>query len=429
MPPVSRPYLIRSILSSLVSMSASQLLVLADWLTGSCADEGLIEQKYVQRDYEEDDYRRYGRGETVVDERAHNVSVAAEDEQRNERKRDAEGKHHLAYDQRTAGIEADGEDDQGRHHGDEAAQKERYLPVDEPLHDDLSAQSSHGRARQAGGEQGDPEQDGRGAALQYAQLLEGLVYVAHARQPGGVEEGGGHDEHARVDGPRDGHGDDHVHELEAEDLALLLFGLAHHPALREGRVQIDDVRHDRGAEYPRRKQHALRPCEPRREEPGEYPVCLGLGVEHLEGEGDYDDPDHGGDHRLERPEAPSLQLEYPESTDGRKQTGREERYPEEQIQSKRGPNKLGQVRRHRDDLGLYPQQERNGPRETRPADLGQILSRRDPKLRRHRLDEHGHEVRSQDHPQQQVPELRPTRDVRREVPRVHVRDRGDERRP
>src|SRR5215218_8959461 len=369
MPPVSRPYLIRSILSSLVSMSASQLLVLADWLTGSCAEEGLIEQKYVQRDYEEDDYRRYGRGEAVVDERAHNVSVAAEDKQRNERERDA------------------------------------------------------------GGEQGDPEQDGRGAALQDAQLLEGLVYVTDARQTGGVEEGGGHDEHARVDGPGDGHGDDHVDQLEAENLALLLFGLAHHPALREGRVQVDDVRHDRGAEYPRRQQHALGPGEPRGKESGEYPICLGLGVEHLEGEGDDDDPDHGRDDGLERPEALALQLEYPESPDGCKQASRKERYPEEQVQSQRSPYKLGQVRSHRYDLGLDPEQERHGLGETCPANLGQVLARGDPQFRRHRLDEHGHEVGGQDHPQQQIPELRPTRDVRREVPRVDVRNRSDERGP
>ena len=60
---------------------------------------------------------------------------------------------------------------------------------------------------------------------------------------------------------------------------------AHHPALRQRRVQIDDVRHDRSAQDARRQQHALGAREPRREEPGEDAVGLGLGVEHLEGEG------------------------------------------------------------------------------------------------------------------------------------------------
>src|SRR5215210_5422225 len=120
---------------------------------------------------------------------------------------------------------------------------------------------------QPGGEQGDPEQDGRSVALQYAQLLESLVYVADACQPGRVEEGCSHDEHARVDRPGDGHGDDHIDQLETEDLALLLFGLAYYPALREGRVQVDDVRHYRGAKDSGRQQHALGPRYPGRKEP------------------------------------------------------------------------------------------------------------------------------------------------------------------
>src|SRR5215203_5742041 len=190
---------------------------------GSCTEESLIKQKNVQRDDEEDYDRRNGRGESVIDERAHNVPVAAEDEQRNERERDAEGEHHLAYDKRTAGVEAYGQDDQGRHHGDDAAQEQRYLPAYEPLHDDLPAKGTNRRARQPGGEQGDPEQDGRGVALENAQLLESLVYVADTCQPGRVEERGGHDEHARVDGPCNGHGEDHIDQLETEDLALLLF--------------------------------------------------------------------------------------------------------------------------------------------------------------------------------------------------------------
>src|SRR5919107_4651677 len=235
---------------------------------GSRTEESLIKQKNVERDDEEDDDRRNSRGEAVIDERTHNVPVAAEDEQRNKRERDAEGEHHLAYDKRTAGVEANGQDDQSRHHGDEAAQEQRYLPAYEPLHNNLPTQGTHRRARQPGGEQGDPEQDGRSVALKYAQLLESLVYVADACQPGRVEEGCSHDEHARVDCPGDGHGDDHIDQLEAEDLALLLFGLAYYPALREGRVQVDDVRHYRGAEDPGRQQHALGPCEPRCEEPG-----------------------------------------------------------------------------------------------------------------------------------------------------------------
>src|SRR5215217_2818984 len=239
------------------------------------------------------------------------------------------------------GCETNGKHDQGRHHGYDTAQEQRYLPVDEPLHHDLPAEGTDGRTGQPRSQQRDPEQDGGGAAFEDTQLLEGLVYVADAGQSCRMKEGGGHNEHARIDGPRDGHCDDHVDQLEAEDPTPLLLRLSDDPALRERRVKIDYVRHDRGPEYPRRQKHALGPGEPGREEPGEYPVGLGLGVEHLEGEGYDDDPDHGGDDRFQRPETPPLQLEYSESPHRREQAGREEWYPEEQVEGQGRPYKLG----------------------------------------------------------------------------------------
>ena len=61
------------------------------------------------------------------------------------------------------------------------------------------------------------------------------------------------------------------------------------------------------------------------------------------------------------------------------------------------------------------------------ADLGQVPARRDAELRRERLDQHREQVREHDHPDQRVAELRAGGDVRREVPRVDVRDARDER--
>src|SRR5215212_8132644 len=122
------------------------------------------------------------------------------------------------------------------------------------------------------------------------ELLEGLVDVAHAGETVGVEEGCSRDEHAGVDGPRYGHGDHHVDPLEAEDLLLLLVGPALYPPLRQGRVQVDDVRHDRGPEDPAGDQHALGARELRSEEPGEDALRRGPGIEHLEGEAQDDHP-------------------------------------------------------------------------------------------------------------------------------------------
>ena len=46
----------------------------------------------------------------MIGQRAHHVTVAAEDQERDEREGDAEGEHDLADDQRTAGVEANGEE-------------------------------------------------------------------------------------------------------------------------------------------------------------------------------------------------------------------------------------------------------------------------------------------------------------------------------
>src|SRR5881397_3028987 len=77
-----------------------------------------------------------------------------------------------------------------------------------------------------------------------------------------------------------------------------------------------------------------------------------------------------------------------------------------------GAAKLGQVGRHRDHLGLEPQRDRGPAREPVAADLGQVATGGDAELRRERLDEHGHQVRGDDHPEQRVAELRAPRDVR-----------------
>src|SRR3712207_7096776 len=51
----------------------------------------------------------------------------------------------------------------------------------------LTAEGTHGGTGEPGGKQGHPEEDGRGAAFEDAKLLEGLVDVADAGQPGRVE--------------------------------------------------------------------------------------------------------------------------------------------------------------------------------------------------------------------------------------------------
>ena len=84
-----------------------------------------------------------------------------------------------------------------------------------------------------------------------------------------------------------------------------------------------------------------------------------LGLQHLEPERDHDHADECRDHCLELSEAPGLQAEDRERGDAGQECGREERQAGEQVDADRGADELGDVGRHRDHLGLDPEQERD----------------------------------------------------------------------
>src|SRR5208282_6337472 len=72
------------------------------------------EQVDVQRDDHDRDQARCQHGRAAVHQRAHEIAVAGEEKQRDQRERDAEGEEDLAEDQRPGGVEADADHDQGR---------------------------------------------------------------------------------------------------------------------------------------------------------------------------------------------------------------------------------------------------------------------------------------------------------------------------
>jgi hypothetical protein len=102
---------------------------------------------------------------------------------------------------------------------------------------------------------------------------------------------------------------------------------------------------------------------------------------------------------------------------------------EEQVERDRRPDELRQVGGDRDRLGLHPQPPGDRPREALAAQLRQVAARRDARLGRQVLDEHRHQVRGEDHPDEQVAVLGAAGDVRGEVAGVDVRHGGHERRP
>ena len=157
---------------------------------------------------------------------------------------------------------------------------------------------------------------------------------------------------------------------------------------------------------------------------------IGLRQERLDHIAQRDHARAPADERLELAEPLALERQDHEHGDPGDRRRREHGHAGQQGDADRRPEELGQVGRHRRDLLGDPQ----GSNTPTAAKRARHISARFrpvamPELGRETLNQHRHHVRHQNDPQEGVPELRPTLDVRREVPRVDVGDARDEGRP
>ena len=195
--------------------------------------------------------------------------------------------------------------------------------------------------------------------------------IPHVGHAGLVEDGCGDHQHGQVYKPRNGHGDDHIHHLEPEEFALR-FGISHRdPTLSEGRVQIDDVRHDRGPDNSHRQQQAAGTVE-RRHEPGHHVCTRRRRENHLGAEGQHDDPHEPGDDRLEPAHTTRLQPKNDECRHGGEQRRWQQGQAEQEVQSERGADEFGHVGGHCHKLRLDPEKDHHGAAVAGPAGLRQI---------------------------------------------------------
>ena len=162
---------------------------------------------------------------------------------------------------------------------------------------------------------------------------------------------------------------------------------------------------------------------------GDLPA-VGPRQQRLDQVADGDDADQHRDDGLQRTEAEALQAENGEGRDARQQPGQQQRHMEEQIEADRRAQELGEVGRHRANLGDDPEADAR-PRRGRYSrqQLRQIPPGGDAQLGRERLQQHGHQVAGEDDPEQQVAKLRAGLDVGGEVAGVDIGDGGDEGRP
>ena len=187
------------------------------------------------------------------------------------------------------------------------------------------------------------------------------------------------------------------------------------------------MRHHRRADDPDRDVKLGGAALQTGDEPSQRLVHGGPDPQRLIQKAREDDPKQRADRELELAKAQRLEPEDPKRDHACHQPGHEQRHPEQQVQPDRGAEELRDVGRHRHDLGLHPHPEGERAVVFGSHDLGIVEVGDNPELGRQVLDHHRDEVRRQHDPQQDVAELRAALHVGGEVPRVDVRDRGDER--
>ena len=142
----------------------------------------------------------------AVDEPAHELAIAGEEDEGDDGEAELEGEDHLAEDEELLGSlfsgDGDNEDggDDGEAAGDEAAEPLGDADVDEALHDNLAGEGAGNGGVLAGGKQSDGEERaGAGGSDERAEELVGVLDGGDLKVAGAMEDGGGNDEDGGID--------------------------------------------------------------------------------------------------------------------------------------------------------------------------------------------------------------------------------------
>ena len=173
------------------------------------------------------------------------------------------------------------------------------------------------------------------------------------------EGGGRHHQHGGVHQPGDAHGDQDVDQLVAEDATLQRWRLHRDAVLGQRGVQVDHVRHHRGAEDAGGQQHALRALEAWLQDRLRRQAEIGFAEDRFHQVAEPDQRHEAGDHRFQWAEPEALQGQDAEGDHGREQRGREERDAEEQVQADCRAEELGEIGGNRHNLRQRPEHPRH----------------------------------------------------------------------
>ena len=251
------------------------------------------------------------------------------------------------------------------------------------------------------------------------------MQFADIEVPGGVEDGRRHDEDRRIDEEGGAQGDDGVDRVVVDGPALTRGGFLDVAGLDERGVQVEIVWHHGSPEDAERDVERLGVGNRRHDESGRERSPLRARQDNLDRKARRDGGHEGDDDRLDLAEAEMHRGEQQHDVESGDHDTPDERNSEQQVKGDRRADHLGQVASDDCDLAQEPKDVRDRLRITIAAGLGEIAPARNPKPHAKRLQEHRHQVRKQNHPQEGVAELGAAGEVGRPVAGIHVTD-GDQ---
>ena len=193
-------------------------------------------------------------------------------------------------------------------------------------------------------------------------------------------------------------------------------------------MQINRVRHHRGAEDRRGHQHGVSTLEARHETSRRLSGIRRCD-EQSGDESEGDDQQHHDDDAFEQSlRSATLEPQHHRGDRADHQAAREQRQTEQQLQRDRAADHLGQIGGDGDDLRLGEEHEPTGVTHPLPQQLRQRFAGHDAEFRRLILDEHAHRVGEHQHPHQQITVTCARSDVGRHIARIHIGHGRHERR-
>ena len=367
-------------------------------------------------------------------ERAHLGAVGGELHQRHHGERQLQAEDHLRQDQQLAGLLLAVEDGYSRRRDDgdgarhQPPQPRRQPDIEKALHDSLAGERRGDRRIEPAAQKRDAEQGRRhGRAQQWMQQCLRLAQLDDVGLAGLIEGGRRQDQNRGVDQQRKHQRDSGIEGGVSHRLALLRRGVAVGARLHDGRVQVEVVRHHRGADDAHGQVEHVRVGEDlrgRREAADQRPPFR-IGERDLHGKAGGDDTQQRDDQRLQVAEAQTLQVEDEEHVERGQQHADLEGNVEQQVEPDGRADHLGDVGGDDGELRRRPQRIGGPAGVGVTAGLRQVAARGDGEPRAQRLQHDRHDVGDERDKQQRVAELGAARERGGPVARVHVSDRDE----